>query len=312
MPSGTLYLVGTPIGNLKDFSPRGREVLAAVGLIAAEDTRHTRRLLSAFDLHVPLESYHEHNLRTKGPQLVLRLLAGTDIALVSDAGMPCVSDPGSDLVALCVEAGVPVVVVPGPAAFVAGLAGSALDTARFVFEGFLPAAGRTRRQALAAIASEPRTIVLYESPHHLRKTLSDLVAAELGPRRISLCRELTKIHEEFLRTTVQEAAAIYIEREPRGEFCLVLEGADAFHARMAAIAASAEPGSDAAAVASAAADAAAASTADALSTRIARLLAEGFSVKDAAAAAASEFGLPKREAYTVALALRAGDPARLV
>ena len=312
MPSGTLYLVGTPIGNLKDFSPRGREVLAAVGLIAAEDTRHTRRLLSAFDLHVPLESYHEHNLRTKGPQLVSRLLAGTDVALVSDAGMPCVSDPGSDLVALCVEAGVPVVVVPGPSAFVAGLAGSALDTARFVFEGFLPASGRARRQALAAVASEPRTVVLYESPHHLRKTLADLAIEGLGPRRISLCRELTKIHEEFLRTTVQGAADVFAEREPRGEFCLVLEGEGAFRARMAALAASAAPGSVEAAAAAATAAAAAASDADALSVRLAGLLADGRSVKDAAAVAAAEFGLPKKEAYAVALALRAGAPARLV
>ena len=303
MPCGTLYLVGTPIGNLQDLSPRGREVLSSVGLIAAEDTRHTRRLLSAFDLHVPLESYHEHNLRTKGPQLVERLLSGLSIALVSDAGMPCVSDPGSDLVALCVAQGVPVVVVPGPSAFVAGLAGSALDTSRFVFEGFLPATGRLRRRALAAVAAEPRTVVLYESPHRLRRTLTDLAAADLGARRISLCRELTKIHEEFLRTTVQEAVAAYAEREPRGEFCLVLEGADAYAARTAPLpTTSGNPD----------ARAATPPAAEPLAARLAQLLADGLSVKDAAATAAEEFGVPKKQAYAAALALRAGTPPRLL
>ncbi len=298
MPCGTLYLVGTPIGNLKDLSPRAVEVLGAVGLVAAEDTRHSRRLLSAFGLHVPLESYHEHNLRTKGPQLVERLLGGLDVALVSDAGMPCVSDPGSDLVALCVEAGVPVVVVPGPTAFVAGLAGSGLDTARFVFEGFLPTAGKLRGAALAVLAAEPRTFVLYEAPHRLRRTLADLVAAGFGARRTALCREVTKLHEEFLRTTVREAVAVFEEREPRGEFCLVLEGAASFAARTAPSTADGE-GS-------------AAASAAALEARLARLLADGLSVKDAAAQAAAEFAVPKKEAYAAALALRAGEPPRLL
>ncbi len=220
-----LYLVAPPIGNLSDLSERAKKVLSEVDFVAAEDTRNSRALLSHFDIHKELVSYHEHNKRERGPQLVARLLRGESCALVTDAGMPAISDPGEDLVRLAAEAGVPVTCIPGGTAAVTALALSALPTGRFVFEGFLPADKKERRARLSALASEERTAILYEAPHRLAKTLKELYDA-LGDRRLSLCRELTKLNEEILRTTLADAVALFSEREGRGEYVLVLDGAE--------------------------------------------------------------------------------------
>ena len=223
--SGTLYLVPTPIGNLGDISARCRDTLAAADFIAAEDTRVSLKLLNHLEIKKPLVSYHEHNKLESGPRILARLQNGESCALVTDAGCPAISDPGEDLVRLCAEAGVPVVALPGPCAAITALSVSALPTGRFVFEGFLPADKKERKLRLGALLREERTVILYEAPHRLRETLSALLAA-LGPeRRISLCRELTKLHEEVLRMTLGEAAAYFDANEPRGEFVLVLDGA---------------------------------------------------------------------------------------
>lgn len=222
--SGTLTLVGTPIGNLSDLSPRAVEALSACDFIAAEDTRVTLRLLNHFGIKKPLVSYYEQNKRQRGQQICERLLAGENGVLVSDAGMPAISDPGEDLVALCAERGVPVTVVPGPTAMATALAIAGLPTGRFTFEGFLSINKRSRRQHLQELQSERRTMVFYEAPHKLPATLADLLDT-LGDRRIALVRELTKIHEEVIRTTLSEAVARYQQEPPRGEFVLVIEGA---------------------------------------------------------------------------------------
>ena len=223
--SGTLYLVGTPIGNLSDVSPRAREILSSVSLIAAEDTRVTGKLLSLLGIENQLFSYHEHNKKEKGEKLLSRLLDGEDIALVSDAGMPAISDPGEDLVALCKDHDVPVSVVPGPCALISALAISGLPTARFSFEGFLSTAKNARAEHLASLKEDERTLIFYEAPHKLVRTLQDLYE-KLGDRRISLVRELTKLHEEVIRTTLSQAVLLYNEeKKPRGEYVLVLEGA---------------------------------------------------------------------------------------
>ena len=221
---GTLYLVATPIGNLADLSERARKVLTEVDLVAAEDTRNSRALLSHFDIHTELISYHEHNKHSRGPELIARLLSGASVALVTDAGMPAISDPGEDLVRLSAEAGVPVTCIPGGTAAVTALALSALPTGRFVFEGFLPTDKKERRRRLDALAVEERTVILYEAPHRLEKTLAELYGA-LGDRAVSLCRELTKLNEEIVRTRLGDAAAWAATGEVRGEFVLVLEGA---------------------------------------------------------------------------------------
>ena len=204
---GRLTLVGTPIGNLSDFSPRAIQALEQCDFIAAEDTRVTLKLLNHFGITKPLVSYHEHNKRERGEQLCARLLAGEQGVLVSDAGMPAISDPGEDLVALCHERGVPVGVVPGPTAVTAALALAGLPTGRFTFEGFLSVNKRSRRAHLDSLRGEMRTMVFYEAPHKLKYTLCDLLAA-LGDRRIALVREITKIHEEVIRTTLH--AAVYL------------------------------------------------------------------------------------------------------
>jgi len=222
--SGVLYLVATPIGNLSDFSPRGLQTLENVDFIAAEDTRVTRKLTTHFGLRKPLVSYHEHNRASAGPAIVARLLAGEDCALVTDAGTPAVSDPGEALVALCAQNQITVEAVPGCCALVAALAVSGLPTGRFAFEGFLPVGGKERRERLAALADEERTVILYEAPHRLRTTLAELLSS-LGDRRLALCRELTKLHEETVRTTLAQAAARFETDTPRGEYVLVLEGA---------------------------------------------------------------------------------------
>lgn len=223
-----LYLVGTPIGNLGDFSPRAIETLRAVDFIAAEDTRVTLKLLNRFEINTPMVSYYQHNLRERGERIVARIRAGESCALVTDAGMPAISDPGEDLVRLCAEAGLEIVSVPGPSAAVTALALSGLDTSRFTFEGFLSTNRQGRRAHLESLLKERRTMIFYEAPHKLRTTLSDLAAAFGADRCIALCRELTKLHEEVIRTTLGQAAARYADAEcaaPRGEFVLVVAGA---------------------------------------------------------------------------------------
>ncbi len=221
---GRLTLVGTPIGNLGDFSPRAVEALAACDFIAAEDTRVTLKLLNHFGINKPLVSYFEHNKRERGEQICARLLAGENGVLVSDAGMPAISDPGEDLVALCYEKGISVGIVPGPTAVTTALALAGLPTGRFAFEGFLSVNKRSRREHLDSLRGEPRTLVFYEAPHKLVATLTDLLAT-LGDRRVALVRELTKIHEEVARTTLSQAVERYTAQPPRGEFVLILEGA---------------------------------------------------------------------------------------
>ncbi len=226
MSDSVLYLVATPIGNLGDLSPRAREVLSAVDFIAAEDTRVTQKLLTACGLpRKPMISYYEHNRRARGEEVLAKLLAGESCALVTDAGTPAVSDPGEDLVALCAEHDVPVIPIPGCCAAVCALAASGLPTGRWCFEGFLSVNKKARRAHLDALQNEKRTMIFYEAPHKLCATLRDLAEAFGGARRISLSRELTKLHEETLRMTLAEAAAYFDRTPPRGEFVLIVEGA---------------------------------------------------------------------------------------
>ena len=222
---GTLYLVATPIGNLGDLSPRAAQVLSEADFIAAEDTRVSMKLLNHLALRRPLVSYHQHNRASAGPAILARLLAGESCALVTDAGTPAISDPGEDLVRLCADSGVPVQAVPGCCALITALAVSGLDTGRFVFEGFLPVNRGERRERLAKLAGEERTMIFYEAPHRLRTTLDDLLSA-FGDRPAALCRELTKLHEETLRLTLAQAADHYRDREPRGEYVIVLAGGE--------------------------------------------------------------------------------------
>jgi 16S rRNA (cytidine1402-2'-O)-methyltransferase len=267
--SGKLILVGTPIGNLSDFSPRAVEALSEADFIAAEDTRVTVKLLNHFGIKKPLVSYFEHNKVARGPVLCDRMEAGETCALVTDAGMPAISDPGELLVEQCAERGIPVFVVPGPSAVVSALAVSGLPTGRFTFEGFLSVNKKSRREHLAELRDERRTMVFYEAPHKLAATLADLLAA-LGNRRISLVRELTKIHEEVIRTTLAEAAERYADGSARGEFVLVVEGAPQK--------CEPEPEQDAFALARA-------------------YLADGLSASEAAKRAAAETGRRKSEIY---------------
>jgi 16S rRNA (cytidine1402-2'-O)-methyltransferase len=222
--AGTLYLVGTPIGNLGDLSPRALETLRAVDFIAAEDTRVTRKLLNRFDIKKQLVCYFEHNRAEMGEKILDRLLGGESCALVTDAGMPAISDPGEDIVRSCAEQGVTVCAIPGPSALVTALAVSGLPTQRFTFEGFLAVSGKSRREHLECLRDERRTMVFYEAPHKLLRTLQDLLAV-FGDRDVALCRELTKLHEEIIRTTLSAAIARFAEAPPRGEFVLVLRGA---------------------------------------------------------------------------------------
>ncbi len=223
--ASTLYLVGTPIGNLADMSERAKKVLSEADFIAAEDTRNSMKLLSVFGIKKELISYHEHNRRSAGERIADRLLSGESCALITDAGMPAISDPGEDLVRLCAERGIAVSVVPGPSAVISALALSALATSRFAFEGFLSPVKGERKKRLEAVRHEERTMVFYEAPHKLKSTLADMSEIFGKERRISLCREITKINEETLRFNIGEAIAYYEEREPRGEYVLVVEGA---------------------------------------------------------------------------------------
>lgn len=271
---GTLYLVPTPIGNLGDISPRAADVLAAADFLAVEDTRVTVKLLNHLGLKKSMVAYHRHNADTAGPAVASRLLAGESCALVTDAGTPAISDPGEDLVALCVAQGIPVAAIPGPCALVTALAVSGLPTGRFTFEGFLPMNPKNRRARLDALAEETRTMVFYEAPHKLTDTLADLSASFGRSRRLALCRELTKLHEEVRRTTLGEAADHYGENPPRGEFVLVVEGAQPR-------AVQADP--------------------DAALARVMSLREQGLSLKAAAKQAGEEFGLPKNLLYSMAV-----------
>ena len=268
---GTLYLVATPIGNLADLSERAVKTLSEVDFIAAEDTRNSGKLLACFGISKPLVSYYEHNKKEKGEVIVSRLLAGESCALVTDAGTPAISDPGEDLVRLCAERGVNVTSVPGACAAVNALALSGLATAKFVFEGFLPVPKAERRERLEELSGEKRTMILYEAPHKLRTTLADLKEA-FGNRKIALCRELTKLNEEILRTTLDGAIAHYEEREPRGEYVLILEGGEGkkktcFYENMT------------------------------VEEHLAHYMAAGMSKMDATKAVAKDLGVPKNEIY---------------
>ena len=223
--AGTLYLVPTPIGTLGDISPRMADTLAQADFIAAEDTRVTVKLLNHLGLKKPMVTYHRHNTAASGQAVLDRLLAGESCALVTDAGMPAISDPGEEMVALCAAAGVPVVPIPGPCALVTALAASGQPTGRFTFEGFLAMNKKNRRAHLESLRGEERTMIFYEAPHKLVATLRDLADTFGREREISLCRELTKLHEEIRRTTLGEAADWYGEETPRGEFVLVVRGA---------------------------------------------------------------------------------------
>lgn len=220
--SGKLYLTGTPIGNLSDMSPRVAEILASVDFIAAEDTRNSQKLLNHLEIKKEMISYFEHNKAQKGPVILNRLLAGESCALITDAGMPAISDPGEDLVRLCHENGVEVNVIPGPCAAVCALALSGLSTSRFSFEGFLPPLSNQRKAMLQKLKAEERTLIFYEAPHRIQKAVADMYEV-LGDRQIALCKEITKIHESTKRTTLKEASEFLTENE-KGEFVIVVEG----------------------------------------------------------------------------------------
>ena len=273
--SGKLYLVPTPIGNLGDISRRMADTMAGADFLAAEDTRVTVKLLNHLGLKKPMVSYHRHNCSTAGPAIVDRLLAGESCALVTDAGTPAISDPGEDLVALCAQHDIPVEAIPGPCALICALSVSGLPTARFTFEGFLPQNKKNRRSHLDSLKGEQRTMVFYEAPHKLEDTLEDFVAVFGEERRIALCRELTKLHEEVVRTTVGQALADCATRPPRGEYVLVVEGAPEAPAQEADPQAALE--------------------------RVAQLRGEGLSLKEACAKAGEEFGIKKRQLYDMSL-----------
>lgn len=221
---GTLYLVATPIGNLSDISERALKVLSEVDFIAAEDTRNSVRLLTHFGIKKPLVSYHEHNKREKGVEICDRLRTGESCALITDAGTPAISDPGEDLVRLCAENGIPVTSLPGCCAAITALTLSALPTGRFTFEGFLSAMKKERRERLDELSGEVRTMIFHEAPHKLKATLADMENVFGSDRKISLCRELTKLNEDVMRTTLGDAVRYYNENDPRGEYVLVVEG----------------------------------------------------------------------------------------
>lgn len=221
---GKLYVVGTPIGNLSDASERMKQILSEVDFIAAEDTRVTLKLLNKFGIKNSLITYFEHNIRQRGKEIVDRILNGETCAITTDAGMPCISDPGEDLVRQCAENGIETIVVPGPTAFASALCVSGLPTGRFCFEGFLSVNQVSRREHLESLISETRTMIFYEAPHKLKRTINDMAKYFGGERRVSIVRELTKIHETVLRMTLSEAVAFYKENEPIGEYVIVLDG----------------------------------------------------------------------------------------
>ena len=220
-----LFIIGTPIGNLSDMTYRAVETLKNVDFICAEDTRVTAKLLNYFEIKKPMVSYHRHNCDEVGQQILQRIISGESCGIVTDAGMPCISDPGEDLVRLCADNGIKIEVVPGPTAVASAVAISGLSTSRFCFEGFLSTTKRLRNEHLASVRNDTRTLVFYEAPHKLIYTLKDMLEY-FGDRKISICRELTKIHEEVIRTTLSEAVEYYSQVTPKGEFVLVIEGAE--------------------------------------------------------------------------------------
>ena len=280
--SGTLYLVGTPIGNLGDISVRAAQTLRDVDFIAAEDTRVSRKLLEHLDIKKPLISYHEHNRIGSGEKILERLLSGENCALISDAGMPAISDPGEDLVRICAEAGVVCTVIPGPCAAVSALCLSGLPSGRFTFEGFLSTSRKSRNEHLDELKTERRTMIFYEAPHKLCRTLHDMLAA-FGDRPVSISREITKLFEETKRTTLSAAADFYDENPPRGEFVLVIEGLKPEPPTTVTI-------EDAATVALGYND-------------------DGMSLMDAVKKAASETGIPKNALYDAACKIKKMSPS---
>ncbi len=273
--AGTLCLVPTPIGNLGDISLRAKQALEAADFIAAEDTRVSLKLLNHLEIKKPLVSYYEHNKSFKGSQIVERILAGENCALVSDAGSPAISDPGEDLVKECAQAGITVYAIPGPCAAITALSISGQATGRFCFEGFLSMSKKSRREHLDSLRSEKRTMIFYEAPHKLMNTLEDM-AEVFGPERpISFCRELTKLHEEVIRTTIGQSIDHFTENPPKGEFVLVVAGAPEEEKELPT-----------------AVDAAA---------RVSQLMAQGLSRKDAIRQTATELALPKNAVYAAAL-----------
>ena len=273
--AGMLYLVPTPIGNLGDISKRCRETLEQADFIAAEDTRVSLKLLNHLGIRKPLVSYYEHNKDFKGSVILERILAGETCALVSDAGSPAISDPGEDLVRQCAEAGVTVCAIPGPCAVITGLSISGLPTGRFCFEGFLSTAKKSRREHLESLVDEQRTMIFYEAPHKLVNTLEDMASVFGEDRPISLCRELTKLHEEVVRTTLGGAIERYREQAPKGEFVLVVGGAPEKEKESA--------------------------TEDDAAAHVAALMEQGLSRKDAVKQTAKDLNLPKNVVYDAAL-----------
>ncbi len=278
MPSGTLYIVATPIGNLEDITLRALRILKTVDLIAAEDTRRTRKLLTHYDIATPLTSYHDHSESTKAPALVETLLAGKNMALVSDAGTPCISDPGYRLVKSAAEVDIPIVPVPGPSMLTALMSVGGLPTDRFAFEGFLPAKPAQRQRALRELCHEERPLIFYESPHRLLRTLADLEQI-FGDRRVVVGRELTKQFEEILRGPVSVVLSAFHNRPVKGEVALVVEGWD---------------GKEEGAPQQSAAE------------LMQRLLADGVSLKEAARAVSEACQLPKRDAYALGVKIKVG------
>jgi 16S rRNA (cytidine1402-2'-O)-methyltransferase len=281
---GTLYLCATPIGNLEDITLRALRILGEADLIAAEDTRRTRKLLARYDIHTELTSYYGVTERERAGKLIDRLLAGDSVALVSDAGTPGISDPGHELVKRAIEAGVPVVPIPGPSAVMSALIISGLPTRRFRFEGFLPRAKRERRAMLRQLKAECCTLVFFEAPHRLRQSLWDILDC-LGDRRMAIVRELTKTHEEVLRCTVAEAVQNFEQRQPRGEFTLIIAGAGPEP--------SAQETED---------------TAEDVTARLRELLGQGMSTRDAVRAVVEECGVSRSRAYHKALELNREAP----
>lgn len=280
--NGVLYLCATPIGNLEDITLRALRILKEVDLVAAEDTRRTRKLFSHYDIHTPLTSYHDHNRRSKGNYLIGQLLEGKNIALVTDAGLPGVSDPGEDLASMAVGEGIKVVPVPGPSASLTALVASGLPASRFCFEGFLPVRGKERSARLLSLKGEARTMVFYEAPHRLKATLSDLLKV-LGDRRVCVARELTKFYEEIWRGSLREAAERIASHPPKGEITLVLEGAAAPDE-----AGEAGPGGKCC-------------TAQDLASMVQYFEMKGLTRKEAIKEASVKAGMPKREVYTALL-----------
>ncbi|AVH65797.1 16S rRNA (cytidine(1402)-2'-O)-methyltransferase [Nostoc sp. 'Peltigera membranacea cyanobiont' 213] len=273
---GTLYVVGTPIGNLEDITFRAVRILQTVDIIAAEDTRHTGKLLQHFQVKTPQVSYHEHNRTSRIPELLEHLINNKAIALVSDAGMPGISDPGYELVKACIEAGISVVPIPGASAAITALSASGLPTNRFVFEGFLPAKTQQRQEHLESLQTESRTLIFYESPHRLRDTLQDLAEVWGSDRQIVLGRELTKLYEEFWRGTIAEAIAHYSQREPQGEYTLVVAGIPASQPQL---------------------------TEEELKAELKQLINQGISRSQASRQLAKFTSLPRRQLYQLALSI---------